>query len=85
MMTREQAKILYDYYDKLITKLTEAKLALISGGVKSYKIDDREITRFDIDKLTAEIDDAVKKRAEYMALMNGRKTRRAVGVVPRDF
>lgn len=48
MITKTQAKILYEHYDKMVTKLTEAQVALISGSVKSYKIDDREITRFDL-------------------------------------
>lgn len=85
MIRRTEAKALYEYYGKLIEKLTEAKLKLLDGGVKSYTIDDRSLTRFDLDTLTAEIDDAVRKRAEYEAIMNGRSPRKAVGVVPRDF
>ena len=84
MITKTQAKILYEHYDKMVTKLTEAQVALISGSVKSYKIDDREITRFDLDKLSEQLDAAIIKRAEYMELMNGGKARRAVGVIPRD-
>lgn len=84
MITREQAKILYEHYDKMVVKLTEAQQALVNGGVKSYKIDDREITRFDMDKLSSELETAIIKRAEYMSLMNGGKSRRAVGVIPRD-
>ena len=84
MITKTQAKILYEHYDKMVTKLTEAQVALISGSVKSYKIDDREITRFDLDKLSEQLDAAIIKRAEYMELMNGGKSRRAVSVIPRD-
>lgn len=85
MISKNEAKALYEYYDKLVTKLTEAKLKLIDGGVKSYTIDDRSLTRFDIDKISAELDDAVNKRAVYKAIMNGRSPRKAVGVIPRDF
>lgn len=85
MISKNEAQALYEYYDKLITKLTEAKLALVKGGVKSYTVDDRSLTRFDIDKLSKEIDEAVNKRTEYAAIMNGKKPRRAVGVIPRDF
>lgn len=85
MISKNEAQALYEYYDKLITKLTEAKLALVAGGVKSYTVDDRSLTRFDIDMLSKEINDAVNKRAEYAAIMNGKKPRRAVGVIPRDF
>ena len=85
MTTREQAKVMYEYYDKLIEKLIAAKFALVEGGAKSYTIDDRSLTRFDIDKLGTEIEDAVQKRSEWEALMNGRPPRKAVAVVPRDF
>lgn len=76
---------MYEYYDRLIGKLMDAKIALLEGGVKSYTIDDRSLTRFDLDKLTGEIDNAVLKRAEYEALMNGKSPRKAVAVVPRDY
>lgn len=85
MVTKTQARAMYEYYDRLIGKLMDAKIALLEGGVKSYTIDDRSLTRFDLDKLTGEIDNAVLKRAEYEALMNGRAPRKAVAVVPRDY
>lgn len=85
MVRKKTAKAMYDYYTKLIDKLTDAKLKLLDGGVKSYTIDDRSLTRFDLDKLTAEIDDAVRKQAEYDAILNGRSPRKAFGIVPRDF
>ncbi len=85
MMSKNEAKALYEYYDKLIDKLTEAKLKLVDGGVKSYTIDDRSLTRFDMDKISAELDDAVNKRAMYKVIMNGKSPRKAVGVIPRDF
>lgn len=84
-MTREEAKVMYEYYSALVDKLMKAKLALVDGGVKSYTIDDRSLTRFDIDKLTDELTDAIRKRDEYAALMNGGTSRRAVGFIPRDW
>jgi len=84
-MTRAEAKAYYEYYSALVDKLMKAKLALVDGGVKSYTIDDRSLTRFDIDKLTDELEDAIRKRDEYAALMEGRHTRHAVGFVPRDW
>lgn len=83
-MTRDQARILYQHYDELIKKLMAAKLALLEGGVQSYSIGDRSLTKFDLGKLTDEIDDAIRKRSEYEAIMNGRGARKAVGVIPRD-
>lgn len=85
MITKNEAKELHAYYDTLVKKLMAAKLALVDGGVKSYTIDDRSLTRFDLDKLSSEIEDAINKRAMYEAILNGRKPRKAVGVVPRDF
>ena len=85
MVSKATAKAMYDYYTKLIDKLTDAKLKLLDGGVKSYTIDDRSLTRFDLDALTKEIGDAVRKQAEYDAILNGRSPRKAFGIVPRDF
>ncbi len=84
-MKKSEARVMYEYYDKLIAKLTEAKLALVEGGVKSYTIDDRSLTRFDIDTLTDEIENAVRKRAEYAAILEGKKARKAFGIIPRDY
>ena len=85
MITRAEAKALYEYYDKLITKLTAAKLALVEGGVKSYTIDGRSLTRFDLNTLSEEIEAAVRSRAKYAALMKGKRARKAFGVIPRDY
>ena len=84
-MTRAEARELYEYYCQLVKKLMAAKVALLEGGVKSYSIDDRTVTRFDIGRLTDELEDAIKKRDEYEALMNGGSRRKAVGFVPRDW
>ena len=63
----------------------DAYTALISGGVKSYTIDDRTLTKFDLPSLKKAINDAEQKVDEYEALLNGMKPRRAFGVVPRDW
>ncbi len=84
-MTKAQAKELYEYYDKIVKSMMEAKLKLLSGGVKSYTLGNSTLTMFDIDNLSKDIDDAVRKRDEYAAIMNGKSSMRAVGVVPRDW
>ena len=65
--------------------LYEAYRQLSSGGVKSYMIDDRQLTRYDlpdlmeqIKALEAEIDDLEGQ------LDGGLRARRAFGVVPLD-
>ncbi len=74
-----------DFWQKALEKLRTAYLKLLDGGVKSYKIDDRELTRFDLPKLQEEIEAAEKKVDELTALLEGQKPRRAVAVIPRDW
>ena len=73
------------YWKDTLGKLMDAYAALLSGGVKSYTIDDRTLTKFDIASLRRAIDDAEKKVAEYEALLEGTAPRKAFGVVPRDW
>ena len=74
-----------DFWQKALEKLRTAYLKLLDGGVKSYKIDDRELTRFDLPKLQDEIEAAEKKVDELTALLEGQKPRRAIAVIPRDW
>ncbi|MCI8810408.1 MAG: hypothetical protein HFF84_09840 [Oscillibacter sp.] len=74
-----------DFWKKALEKLRMAYLKLLDGGVKSYRIDDRELTRFDLPKLQEEIEAAEKKVDELTALLEGQKPRRAVAVIPRDW
>ncbi len=68
-----------------LTKLRKAYLALVDGGVKSYTIDDRALTRFDLPDLKREIEDAEKAVDELTAQLSGKKPRRAFAVLPRDW
>ena len=74
-----------DFWQKALEKLRTAYLKLLDGGVQSDKIDDRELTRFDLPKLQDEIEAAEKKVDELTALLEGQKPRRAVAVIPRDW
>ena len=74
-----------DFWQKALEKVRMAYLKLLDGGVKSYRIDDRELTRFDLPKLQEEIEAAEKKVDELTALLEGQKPRRAVAVIPRDW
>lgn len=59
--------------------------ALVNSRAKSYRLDDRELTRFDLDTLSDEIEDAERKVEELTALLNGQSARKAFGVIPRDW
>lgn len=82
-MARIQAR--YTYWQTQLDNLMDAYAALISGGVKSYQVDDRSLTKFDIPSLKKAIEDAEKKVDEYEALLDGQKPRKAFGVLPRDW
>lgn len=65
--------------------LMDAYLALVKGGVKSYMIDDRQLTRFDLPALRKEIDNAEEKIEELEAALAGKKPRKAFAIYPREW
>lgn len=81
---RERYEKLYKHYSELLDKLMEAQLALVEGGVESYTIDDRTITKFDLRNLGKEIEKTANAVAQYESLLNGGNARKSVGVVIRD-
>lgn len=74
-----------EFWQAALTKLRNAYLALVDGGVKSYMIDDRQLTRFDLPALEKQIEEAEAKVDELENLLNGQRPRRAFGVLPRDW
>lgn len=85
MANTTETRARLEFWQRALTKLREAYLALIDGRVKSYTIDDRQLTRFDLPELQKEIEDAEAKVDELTALLGGRRPRRAFGVLPRDW
>lgn len=63
------------------------ELEMLRGGVQSYGIGSRNLTRYNVDLST--IREAIKElEAEITALeaqAAGKKPRKAVGVIPRDW
>ena len=68
-----------EFHTKRLDNLYVAYNKLLSGGVKSYRLDDRELTRLDLGKLSDE------KVDELTALLNGQSARKAFSVIPRDW
>lgn len=66
-------------------KLQNAYVALIEGGVKSYMIDDRQLTRFDLPALKNELEECEQKIDELTAALEEKRPRKAFGIVPRDW
>lgn len=84
MISKKTARKMYNFYTERIDQLIQAQTALTAGGVKSYKIGDMEITKFDIDKLSDMLEEAVEKQSYYDALLSGKATRKTVGIIPTD-
>lgn len=84
MISKKTARKMFNYHTERIDQLIQAQTSLTSGGVKSYTIGDRQITKFDLTRLSQEIDDAVEKQAYYDAILKGKSTRAIVGIVPTD-
>lgn len=66
-------------------KLQEAYLAIADGGVQSYSIGSRSLTKHDLQKIRQEIAEHEKAINELSAALNGKSRRRTVGIVPRDW
>lgn len=84
-MTREELRLDIEFHKAAKAKLQEAYLAIADGGVQSYSIGSRSLTKHDLEKIRSEIAGHDKAIAELTAVLNGRSRRRAVGVVPRDW
>lgn len=84
MISKATAKKMYEYYSKQIDRLIQAQEALTSGGVKSYTIGDRQITRYDLKSVSDEIEEAVKRQAYYDAIIKGKAVRAMTTIVPTD-
>lgn len=70
---------------KMLQKLYDAYEALVTGGVKAYMIDDRQLTRLDIDKLANEIRRLEEEIDELEAMLDGGGRRKTVGVIPMNW
>lgn len=85
MASKTELRARLAFWKAALEKMQAAYLALVDGGVKSYTIDDRQLTRFDIPDLLKEIEAAEKKVDELTALLHGRSARKAFGIIPRDW
>ena len=84
-MDRTELNARLEFWKEALTKLRAAYLALIDGGVKSYMIDDRQLTKLDLPALKKEIKEAEEKVDELEGLINRRKPRKAYGIIPCDW
>lgn len=85
MKDKTELKARLEFWREALKNLRKAYLALLDGGVKKYTIDDRSLTRFDLPELKKEIEEAEAKVDELEALLNGKRPRKSVAVIPRDW
>ena len=85
MATRAELQERLTYWKTTLQKLMDTYLALVEGQVKSYEIDDRSLTRLDLPSLKKAINDAEDKVDQYENLLNGKKPRKIVAIVPRNW
>ena len=84
-MSNVQLRARLVFWQSALEKLQTAYIAIVEGGVKSFLVDDHQLTHFDIPDLIKSIEDAEKKVDELTALLAGKGARRAFGIVPRDW
>lgn len=74
-----------EFQKTALNKLRAAYIALADGGVKTYTIDDRQVTKYDLPAIRKEIEAGEKKLDELNAELSNARPRKAFGVVPRDW
>lgn len=85
MTDKVEIRARLEFRKAALTKLREAYLALLDGGVKSYSLENRSLTRLDLPDLKKAIEDMEKEIDELEALLQGRKSRRSFAVIPTDW
>ena len=85
MATRVEIQKRLAFRKEALELLYDAYRQLSSGGVKSYMIDDRQLTRYDLPDLMEQIK-ALETEIDDLEgqLDGGLRARRAFGVVPLD-
>lgn len=84
-MDKVELRARLEFRQKALSKLRKAYLALLDGGVKSYTIDDRQLTRFDLPELKNAIEQMEDEVDELEAQLKDCRPRKAFGIVPRDW
>ncbi len=84
MGTQEIIRERLAYRRRALKAAREAYLALLGGGVKSYAIGTRNLTRLDLPALENTITRLEKEVDSLEGQLSGGRARKAVGVVPRD-
>lgn len=85
MVNKAEIKTRLEFHKSAAEKLRAAYIALVDGGVQSYSIGSRSLTKFDLTKIMEEIKQHEKDIDGLEQALKTGKRRRAVGVVPRNW
>ncbi len=84
-MDKKRTKEKLEFRKEVLEEERKAYLALLRGGVKSYGIGTRNLTKLDLPDLEESMRRHETEIEELERVMEGGARRKAVGVVPRDF
>lgn len=84
-MDINELKCRLEFRREALREARKAYIALLRGQVQSYTIGSRNLTKFDLPELWNTVSDLEKEVDELDAAVNGKKRRKAVGVIPRDW
>lgn len=85
MPSRFELERRLEFRREALEQARNAYIALLSGGVKSYAIGSRNLTKFDIPQLEDSIAKLEKEVDQLESAVNGGNRRKAAGVLPRDW
>ena len=85
MTSKTEIKARLEFRKDSIQKLRTAYIALVDGGVQSYSIGSRTLTRLDLSRLAEEIKRLEKEIDGLEEQLRGGRARKAVAVVRRDW
>ena len=85
MVDKTELKERYDFHIAAAKELRNAYIALVNGGVQSYTIGSRSLSKFDLQKITAEIKEHEKQADSLAVQLKGGGRRKTVGIIPRDW
>ena len=85
MTSKTEIRARLSFWQTALEQSRAAYIALLDGGVKSYSLKNRMLTRLDLPDLFKEIQEMEKKVDELETLLEDRKPRRSFAVIPRDW
>lgn len=73
------------FWRNALERAQTAYITLLDGGVQSYTLDGRQLTKLDLASLKSQIEDMESTVDTLTAQANGKRPRKAFAIVPRDF